>query len=90
MKADQVAMHLKGRISIALKVAGAALLNAPAFAQKLGDAQRGYRRSRVHLGNSAIAGRQSSTRSLKARSRQLITTLYSALGVILSWRDDTI
>jgi len=32
-----------------------------------------YRRSRVHLGNSAIAGRQSSTRSLKARSRQLIT-----------------
>lgn len=35
-----------------------------------------------------LAGRQSSTRSLKARSRQLITN--SLFRPILSWRDDTI
>ena len=41
MKADQVVIHHKRRISIALMVAGATLLNAPAFAQELGDAKRG-------------------------------------------------
>jgi len=42
MKADQAVMHHKRRISIALMVAGAAvLLDAPSLAQELGDAKRG-------------------------------------------------